>query len=100
MPAKGTLFFCLYCGRASQKEIAVIKFDVPQEGNLVLSAYEAIMGQAASSSSDQVNHLVEQYARLFSAAPQPTQDATPVFERFSLVDPTIKIGISSSIAAA
>lgn len=78
----------------------MIKFDVPQGENLVLSAYEEILGQDASSSSDQVNHLVEQYARLFTAAPQPAQDTTPVFERFSLVDPTIKIGISSTIIAA
>lgn len=79
----------------------MIKFDVPQGENLVLSAYEEILGQdASSSSSDQVNHLVEQYARLFTAAPQPAQDTTPVFERFSLVDPTIKIGISSTIIAA
>jgi hypothetical protein len=97
---KGHFVFLPVCVQASMKEIAVIKFDVPQGGNLVLSAYEEIMGQAASQSSDQINHLVEQYARLFSAAPQPVQDVTPVSERFSLVDPTIKIGISSTITAA
>lgn len=78
----------------------MIKFDVPLEGNLVLSAYEEILGQAASSSRDQVNHLVEQYEWLFGAALRPAENASPVFERFSLVDPTIKIGISSTIPAA
>jgi len=64
----------------------------PTGENAVLSAYSAIRKNKGMDAEEMVVH----YHHLFDAPPPVPPSARPVFERFSLVDPTIHTVIQST----
>jgi hypothetical protein len=69
---------------------------LPTGENILLSAFRAMAEGELTESTE----LVAEYERHFITA-IPAQPAhPPVFERFSLVDPTIRMTVQSSTASA
>lgn len=64
----------------------------PADESTLLSAYSAIRNDKAMDAEEMVAH----YHHLFGAHPPVPASSRPVFERFSLVDPTIHTVIQST----
>lgn len=66
-----------------------------QERNTLIEAYES------SNRSENVNRLdlLSLYQQHFETKAQPTTEKAPVFEKVSLVDPTIRTVLRSNTAA-
>ena len=67
----------------------------PTGENTVLSAYSAIRDNKRLDAEE----MVARYHDLFDAPPPVSVSARPLFERFSLVDPTIYTVIQSTTAS-
>ena len=69
---------------------------LPVGENILMAAFRAVVeGQLAEPAE-----LVAAYERHFGTVPPVSHTQPPVFERFSLVDPTIKMTVQSSTATA
>lgn len=71
--------------------------DLPKGENSLMAAYESVLD--AKDSPERANDLVATYERFFVTAVPPAAVQAPVFERVSLVDPTIRTVIRSTTAA-
>lgn len=74
----------------------MVNVGLPKEDNIVLSAYDAVLKSSAAEDALDGEHLTKQYVHFFLPIAPATQGTRPVFERFSLTDPRIRIGISST----
>ena len=70
----------------------MLELMLPLGQNSVLIAYDEIHKNTYMKAEE----MVAQYNHNFEAPQLPPPDARPVFERFSLVDPTIRTVIQSS----
>lgn len=68
------------------------ELNLPTGENSVLSAYDMIRKNKGMKAEE----MVGSYNLHFGASPLTPSSARPVFERFSLVDPTIRTVIQSS----
>jgi hypothetical protein len=71
--------------------------ELPQGENSLLVAYEALL--EGKSTVDE-NNVASVYKQYFVTAVPPASVQAPVFERVSLVDPTIRTIVRSSTSAA
>jgi hypothetical protein len=71
-------------------------FELPQGENSLLVAYEALLDGKNNVDEKSVASVYEQY---FVTAVPPASVQAPVFERVSLVDPTIRTIVRSSTSA-
>ena len=74
----------------------MIKFEIPEGVNLVMSAFEVSSKEAGEITENDAKNLVEQYLKFF--VPCSPQNSRPTFEKFSLLDSSVRIGISSNTA--
>lgn len=65
---------------------------LPAGENSVLSAYDVIR----KNKSMEAEEMIGNYNLHFGTPPLPSSYARPFFERFSLIDPTIRTVIQSS----
>lgn len=77
----------------------MFKLEAPKNRNLVLSAFEAILETRNRMAEDHVSELVERHAQLFGAGPCVREGARSAFDRFSMVDPSIRVGFAANTAA-
>lgn len=68
--------------------------DVPQEDNILMASFRALSDGVRPSAVD----LVAAYGEHFQTAVAVPPTRTPVFERFSLVDPAVWMTARSSTA--
>ena len=68
---------------------------LPTGENILLSAFRAV----AEGRIAEPTELVAEYERLFTTAVPVPPTQPQVFERFSLVDPTIRMTVRSSTAS-
>ncbi len=71
--------------------------ELPQGENSLLAAYEALLD--GKNTVDE-NSVASVYERYFVTAVPPASVQAPVFERVSLVDPTIRTIVRSSTTVA
>jgi hypothetical protein len=69
-----------------------MNFQIPSGENIILSAYASLMNDAQTAPTD----LVSEYERHFVTAVKPSTGRQGNFERFSLIDPTIRTIVKSS----
>ena len=67
---------------------------LPQERNTLIEAYESSKKNEGLSGHD----LVVLYQQNFETKAQPVNEKAPVFEKVSLIDPTIRTVLSSTTA--
>lgn len=65
---------------------------LPSGENIVLSAYEVVANRQPTDAAG----LAVEYERHFVTSIKPSHGSSSVFERFSLVDPTIRTVITST----
>lgn len=70
----------------------MLELKLPTGENSVLIAYDEVRENSVMSAEEMGAH----YTHNFGAPQLPPSEARPVFERFSLVDPTIRTVIQSS----
>ena len=68
---------------------------LPTGENILLSAFRAV----AEGRISEPNELVAEYERLFTTAVPVPPTQPQVFQRFSLVDPTVRMTVRSSTAS-
>lgn len=68
---------------------------LPVEENLLLSAYRSVMER---SEADAPAELVADYERYFTTEVVPTPGKSLAFERFSLIDSTVRLTVKSNTA--
>lgn len=73
------------------------ELQVPVGENILLSAFRDVNNESATKTSDE---LMAEYERHFKTT-VPTPPVQPqIFERFSLIDPTIRMTVKSSTSAS
>ncbi len=73
--------------------------EAPKNRNLVLSAFEAIIEARNRAAKDHISELTERHAQLFVASPCVRGGAQSAFDRFSIADPSIRVGVAENTAA-
>lgn len=73
-----------------------MQLEIPSGENILLAAYREVLAGKQSDPAE----LLSDYQRYFTVVTSPAPQQKPVFERFSIIDTSVKLTVASDTTPA